>query len=401
MRGNLTVDKSPSLQSGSFGDTVGWALTLRNTGLGTVYSATLSDVIGGGYFAVTNPSPTAPVDLAPNQSRTYYVTGTIASCTNLTNTVRASWSIGNADGTGTTANPVPDFTDILFQLTDPAVAVEIGALNPVPYCGALDQIVPITVTNTGGAARNLQLGLNAANLNVTEQSGDWSQAGNVLTYAGGTPPGTLGKNQTITFNVRVTSTNACATAPVSLGLRPTYHDACLLMQTGGADSSASRTLATDAPTLNVTKTGPAEVNAGESFQYQVTVSGANRQSITGARVRDPRYAAGGAQPDQRQRSRGHSHHQRQRDHLDDPEGRGRQPQRVADDHGPGAQEHNDLWRWQHRRQHRQRGRRGLPRVQSDGQRQCDYPYSGDTGSGQLVFPVRHRRSSRATAALRP
>ena len=279
VRGNLTVDKFPSLQFGTFGETVSWILTLRNTGLGTIYSATLTDTIGGGYVNVTSPSPTAPVDIAPNAAITYTVAGTIASCTNLTNTVGASWSIGNADGSGTSANPVPDFTDIIFQLTDPVVAVEIGALNTVPYCGALDQSVPITVTNTGGAATDLRLSLNAVNLNVTEESSVWSQAGNVLTYTGGTPPGTLGKNQTITFTVRVTSTNACATSPASLNLRPVYYDACKLMQTSGSAASASQTLAPTAPTLDVTKIGPVAVNTGQVFQYQVDVTGANRQML--------------------------------------------------------------------------------------------------------------------------
>ncbi|OUC08026.1 hypothetical protein RY27_11440, partial [Litorilinea aerophila] len=172
VRGNLTVQKSPQLQSASFGDTITWTVTLRNTGLGVVYGAQLTDTIGSGYANVTLP-PATPVDLAVGENFQYVVTATVASCTNLTNTVAATWSIGNADGTGTSGNPVTDEVDVLFSLEDPAVSVTIGELPTVSYCGSLDAVVPVTVTNTGGAARNLRLQASVAGATLAVESGPW------------------------------------------------------------------------------------------------------------------------------------------------------------------------------------------------------------------------------------
>ena len=158
-RGNVTVVKSPALQTAGFGETVTWNVTLRNTGLGTLYNAVVTDSIGGGFAGLSIQPPMTPITLTPNAAQVYTVTATIASCTNLTNTVKAWWSIGNSDGTGTPANPVDNEVDVVFRLEEPVVGVQVGPLPDVNYCGALNTTVIVTVTNTGGAARNLRLNL--------------------------------------------------------------------------------------------------------------------------------------------------------------------------------------------------------------------------------------------------
>ncbi len=285
VRGNLTILKEPALQSGAFGDVITWTVTLKNTGLGMVYDAELTEDIGSGYanLAVT-PAP-APVDLDVGASQLYTVTAQVASCTNLTNTVTGAWSIGNEDGTGITGNPVEDNVDLLLTLEDPAVTVDVGPLPDVAYCGPLNESIPVTVTNTGGAARQLVLTLSASGASVALDTSDpstaanWSQNGNTFTYSGGTPSGTLLAGESVVFYVTASTGDLCAGATVSIGFTPSYGDACLLMDLTGTPDTESKTLPLEAPTLTLTKNAPKVVNAGGSFAYTITVSGDNQQNI--------------------------------------------------------------------------------------------------------------------------
>jgi len=282
-RGHLVISKSPAAQDGAFGDVVTWTVTLRNTGLGNVYSAILTDTAGIGLTDLTITPTVTPITLTPETSQLYTVTAAIASCKNLTNTVAASWSIGNADGTGTGSNPLGEEADVVFLLADPSVSVQVGPLPDVNYCGALDTTVPVTVTNTGGAARNLRLNLSAQNVTVTNLDPTrWTQTGDLFTYKGGTPvTDTIRSGETITFSVRVTSTNVCAGSTASVSFTPVYQDACLLLEASGTAGSSSSNLGPDAPTLSLSKAGPDAVAAGDTFVYTVTVSGDHQESITG------------------------------------------------------------------------------------------------------------------------
>ena len=284
-RGNLTILKEPALQYGSFGDVITWTVSLKNTGLGKIYDAVLTDTIGAGYanFSIF-PTP-APVDLAVGQIQSYTVSAAVASCTNLTNTAAAAWSIGNADTTATAIDPVSDTVDLILNLEDPGVSVDVAPIPDVTYCGALDVSLPVTVTNTGGAARQLFLTLNASGVSVSLDSGDpatvanWQQSGNTFSYQGGTPAGTLLGGETVVFRIKVTTPNLCNGTTVSVGFTPTFQDACLLMEADGPGDVESNTLPTQAPTLNISKDAPTVVNAGESFVYTITVSGDNQQNI--------------------------------------------------------------------------------------------------------------------------
>ncbi len=169
VRGNLTILKAPLLQTGSYGEVITWTVTLKNTGLGTIYDAVMADILGAGYAptsVVIDPAP-GPVDLAVNEERSYMVSARIESCTNLTQTAAASWSIGNADGTGTAIQPVRAEADVVFAVGDPDVAVEVGPIPPATYCGPLNATVPVTVTNSGEAARDLALEMAAEGVDVT------------------------------------------------------------------------------------------------------------------------------------------------------------------------------------------------------------------------------------------
>ena len=281
VRGNLVIEKSPVTQDGTLGDTITWTVQLRNTGLGTVYDAIFADTIGSGYTGLSvNPSP-ANITLAPEESQDYEVSATIASCTNLTNTISANWSIGNSDGTATVGNPLTDEVDVVFLLEEPDISVEVGPLGNLNYCGTLAATVPVTVTNVGGAGRNLVLTIGQQNVDsVTELSPDWIKSGNTFVYQGGSPSGTILPGEVLTFdmNVQVTSA-ACVNQDVSVSLTPSFYDACLLLLDSAAAGTSPVTTVSDAATLSVDKEGPAVIAAGDTFVYTVTVSGVNQDSI--------------------------------------------------------------------------------------------------------------------------
>ena len=283
VRGNLVIEKSPSTQIGTLGDTLTWTVRLRNTGLGWVYGAVFTDVIGAGYENVIGIGSSAPIDLAPENYQDYEVQGTIASCTNLTNTIDGAWSIGNSDGTAIQPNPLNETVDVLFQLEEPDIRVEIGSIPTTTYCGSYTVQVPVTVTNVGGPAQFLELDLSAQNLSVTESDPNWDQPGGTnsrLEYIGGSPVGTILAGEVLTFELQVVlSSAACASGDAAITLMPSFYDACLLLRDSASASTSSSPIAEDAATLNISKDGPAVIAAGDIFTYTVIASGENQESI--------------------------------------------------------------------------------------------------------------------------
>jgi len=284
VRGNLVVLKSPSVQEAGFGDTVTWTVTLRNNGLGMVYDGLLADVPGSGLAGLSVSPALTPVDLQPEQNKTYTVTAQIAACTDLTNQARADWTIGNQDGTATSASPVTDNADIIFNLEDPNLQIEIEPMPDVTYCGSLNTSLTVTVTNIGGAARNLRLNLAAQNVTVGTPSGNWTRSGNTLSYTGGAPlpTGTLRGGERVTFEVPISTGDLCTQATAAVEFTPVYVDACQLLEITGDPVAITNPLPEDAPTLVVTKTAPSELLVvGQPFTYTIHVSGENEQNISG------------------------------------------------------------------------------------------------------------------------
>ncbi len=280
-RGNLVVEKSPTVQNGSYGEIKTWNVTLKNTGLGMVYGGQFADVAGPGYIGLNVAPAITPVDLAPSQMALYTVTAQINACTNLTNTVSAWWSIGNSDGTATLANPLEDGVDILYLLSEPGVKVEMGGLPAQTYCGALSADIPITVTSLGpGPARNLSLIAQTGGVSISTSDPHWSQAGDTFTYLGGSPVGSLLAHQVVTFTLHVTSPRLCNSQTLAVDFTPHFQDACQLLDYSGVTGSASVLTANDAPSLELIKSGPSgTVLAGDIFTYEVHISGNNREMI--------------------------------------------------------------------------------------------------------------------------
>ncbi|MBN1583127.1 MAG: DUF11 domain-containing protein, partial [Anaerolineae bacterium] len=163
-RGNLVIRKTPKVQTGTYGDVVAWDVLIANTGLGTVYSATLSDVAGIGYTDVDISELMVPAfHITVGGQHNFVVTATINSCTNLTNTALSWWSIGNEDGTGSSATPVEDVVDVAYMLDIPDISI---ASNDVTfdYCAQTPERVALTITNAAGAGPALNFELSSAQL---------------------------------------------------------------------------------------------------------------------------------------------------------------------------------------------------------------------------------------------
>ncbi|NOZ71057.1 MAG: DUF11 domain-containing protein, partial [Chloroflexi bacterium] len=291
-RGNLVLAKTDTTQEASVGDVVTWTVELKNTGLGNVYDAIMTDTFGA---ALTNtqlvPTPTA-VDLDIGEAALYTATAVIASCGDLTNQAQASWSIGNEDGTATGANPLTADADITLLLQDPNVSVQMGALPDALYCGAFTTTMPVTVTNSGGTAQQLVLDvLIDGGLTVTnpQPSNVWTLSGDQLQYSGGTVAGMIRGGETITLTLDVsTAGDVCSGGTATLQLTPRAYDACMLLQTTGSTGQVSTTLGADTPTLSLSKdnsTGDIAYS-GETFVYTITLSGTNITNTTGITVTD-------------------------------------------------------------------------------------------------------------------
>jgi len=282
-RGNLVVTKKPTLQDARVGEAVTWTVEMRNSGMGNVYSATLTDIPGSGLANVNVVPSLSAIEMAPEATQLYTVTAVVDACTNLTNTVAATWPTGNADGSGTLGNPAHDEVDVVLLLDTPDVAVEVGSLPQVDYCGALDTTIPVTVTNTGGMGRKLRLNLSASGVNVSAPSG-WSQTGDVLIYEGGTVfTDAIGTGERLTLSVPITATDACISTTASLGFTPVVELACLEQDAQGTSATSAQPFAQDAPTLAASIYGaPHTAIAGDSFTYVVNVTGTLQEQIEDA-----------------------------------------------------------------------------------------------------------------------
>ncbi|MCS6825189.1 MAG: DUF1080 domain-containing protein, partial [Caldilinea sp.] len=281
VRGNLTVQKSPNIRSAWLGDVLSWTVTLRNTGLGTVYHAQVADIFGAGYINTdVSQLPTEPITLAPGASATFYVTGTVNACSQLTNTAQAWWSIGNQDGTGTITNPASSHIDVRFNLVNPTVSLQVSpATIAIPFCAPMTQTVVITAT-ASEAAKNVQILANTQGFTVANVSAGWSYTNGVFTYVGGAPAGVMPKNSPITLTFDLSGPTACTTNNYALNFRPTYQNACNVPFNGTAVSAPSVSYAPDRPTLNVSQSAPYAVRSRGTFTYVVYLNATNIQNIT-------------------------------------------------------------------------------------------------------------------------
>jgi len=284
VRGNLIILKSPDLQQAEYGDVISWTVFLRNTGLGTVYSATASDEIGAGYTNVDfSQIPSEPITLTVGSEISFPITATVASCENLTNTARAYWNIGNQDGTGTSTNPVDDQVDIIYQLEKPSLAYErYPSEIEVLYCDPLSETILITITNSGGPIKDFYFTTtNLDSLSISNLSSDWTYSNGTFTYTGGIPAGSIYSDAPVVLSFDIDSNKACSPSELdNLEFEPHFKDPCGTPCPGGADFDIEVNAAPDQPQLEINKTGPSTIFTGESFEFTATLNASNIENIT-------------------------------------------------------------------------------------------------------------------------
>jgi len=282
--GNLVIEKSPNVQDARYGDVVTWTVKAKNTGLGDLYGVAVTDTIGSGFTDVNlDGLPTAISTMAVGQSQSFTVTARVNSCTNLTDTVQASWNCGNDDGTGTGIDPVLAAADVAFLLEIPSISLSANSLG-FSYCHTGPQTAVITMTNGGpGPALNFALDsdLESGIFNVSNVSPGWSYtpASGVFAYTVGAISGST--SVTLTFDLTYAA-DLCAADSGNVVLASSFTDACGLAFIVGVGPSVSLpwTYGGDAPTVSLSKSGPAVVEVGEQAVYTVSLSADNVQHIT-------------------------------------------------------------------------------------------------------------------------
>jgi uncharacterized repeat protein (TIGR01451 family) len=176
-RGDLTISKTPLTQSAGRYDLVGWAVTVKNVGVGNARNVVITDRLSSG-FGLTNCS-VAPAsistnvagkvitwdgsvipelaDLAPDQSVTVAVTGRVDSVSDLSNKADARWGCTTNSSCEDSVN-VGETVTAGLTLIDrvPKLAGWLTPASPlsVPYCGGTNLVLHITngVGITVGAA---------------------------------------------------------------------------------------------------------------------------------------------------------------------------------------------------------------------------------------------------------
>ena len=286
-RGNLVVQKLPANQAAAVGDVVTWTVLARNTGLGDVYDAYITDTPGAGLTNVQGLTSTYISRLGPGEERRYVVTATVNSCGDLNNVVAGAWRCGNQDGTGTAANPVSAQTDITLIKEVPDIRITIPPIV-VPYC-ARGYPLTWTITNLGrGDAYHFTLSSEfvGANLECSVVGSDWQKAdvgaGMVFTYTAN--GGTIEAGQTVTLTLLVTDTQSCS-APSRSGVcwfLPGYTDSCGLPFSPPL-TMASWSIGGDAPSLSVSKSASAErAFLGDQVVFTATVGLAHGEHVAGS-----------------------------------------------------------------------------------------------------------------------
>ena len=147
-----------------------------------------------------------------------------------------------------------------YLFEDPGVAVTVEPVGDLQFCGQPQRSLVVTVTNTGGPARELVLEVEkSGTFNLAPASPDWVQAGSVLSYTAN--GGVLLGGETITFTLDVDFTaQVCDQNSGSFVLRPVFRHACPLTDPPERGTQAEVELQSPvAPSLSIAKHASTDV----------------------------------------------------------------------------------------------------------------------------------------------
>jgi len=284
--GAVTVTKTPSTPSAGVGEDVTWTLTVNSTGLGSIKNVVVWDVLGPGLtYDTSDPEGTfdpgtrkvtwALGTMAAGASESIQLTATVTACLGLTNEFDAQFGCDGgpvcADtsidlgecGCGTATSSVM-FIERLPFLTFSAPTITI------PYCASTTP-VEIVITNSGdGTAHDGRLLVDLAPLVVDLESvvGATYSAGCFLLLED-IP---AGETCVLRFNVQLPeSWDWCTGGPSGTPLYElSYKNDCGV--THLASPKFGSIGAEEAPSLTVSKTGPATAKFGSPVTYTITAN---------------------------------------------------------------------------------------------------------------------------------
>ncbi len=314
-RPSLTVSKTQVSPSGSIdcGGNVTWQIVVRNTGPIPVPYVLVEDEMAPGFTYVSS-SPLGNnlgsittweiTDLPLNGTATLTLTAQTPgagdpSCTDLSNTVRASWGCPPPDPCLTDAPA----SDTIQGTRTPTVSLST-ALSPssIPACGETDFTLTITNTSTATAASvdvriTLPLGLSYVP-GTTEidcgggfvSSYDPTIVGRALTWYDENDPGgdlcaEIPPNSSVQVRFRVKAD--CYVTDGSASIRVWYYDCC---ETSQRTADGSCSIPRTTPVLTITKL-PATVpldchDPNNQVTWTITVTNTGSASADWVRVED-------------------------------------------------------------------------------------------------------------------
>ncbi len=284
--GSVSITKDPSVVSASVGDDVTWTLTVKSTGLGTIKNVVVTDTLGTGLTYVSS-SPAGSVSgqtvtwdstsvpalasMAPGDTVSIDITARVTACTDLGDTADVKWGCDggsvcydtSTDGGTATASVQLVEEHPELDYTPPDIAFN-------DYC-ASSAHVSFTITNNGnGTAYDPQICVNIGDLTVSNVSSGATYTSSGTSGCFHLPDLDPGGSYTLSFDVGYTGW--CNQSPARFLIwLPEYKDGCGNVFHPPVKTS-QLTASGTAPQLNVTKSGPSEIEIGSAVDYHIAVT---------------------------------------------------------------------------------------------------------------------------------
>jgi len=308
---NATITKTPDAASVSAGTSIGFTVTLSNTGAGTATGVTLSDALPGGILltpvhwsidgSTGNPAAFSisgvdgsqamslagqPISLVAGASLTVHVTAptTAQNCAVYNNTADVSTS----DAGSGSASASETVLCASITVTKTADAASVSAGTPIGFT--------VTLSNTGAGTANgvtvsdpLPAGSGSG---LTWSINSQSNAG-LCSINSPTAPQTLSCGPTTlasgaSFSVHITATTSATECTL-------YANTASATTTNDGGGTSQATITCHLANVTITKTADAStVNEGDAIGFTVLVSNPGAGTATGVTLTDPLPAGSGS-----------------------------------------------------------------------------------------------------------
>lgn len=280
--GGVTIKKTPAVISQEVGQNVTWAITVENSGLGTIKNVRVSDIIGSGLAFVSSDHTCSNsgltttwdwtqvpefVSMDPGDIVTFNVTCQVIACNNLESNADVRWGCDGVTDCFNTASDGGTATASVQRIVRSPNSSFTPPNITFTYCNDTSAN-SITITNTGdGTAHDFELDVDFSPLTVVTSSvpynaGGYFEIGDIA--AGG--------HYDLTFTLQYTTWCGGPDIAKNLIWQPHYHDDCDNEFRPPVEASVINSVS-GTPALSVTKTGASPViQIGDSITYNIASS---------------------------------------------------------------------------------------------------------------------------------